>query len=108
MNPNQTKPKENRQQAALQRGAGGGGFPTKQDEQKRVGFTGIPLEQLIPAPLTVTILLALAMAMDMSESWRRAEKSAWSVEDRRWSRGSEGGMPALLMSQVCNKKGCGR
>lgn len=64
----------------------------EEQEEKRKIPTGIPLEQLIPAPLIVTIRLALAIAVDTSESWRRAEKSVWSVEDKRWSRRSEGGI----------------
>lgn len=64
----------------------------EEQEEKRKIPTGIPLEQLIPAPLIVTIRLALAIAVDTSDSWRRAEKSVWSVEDKRWSRRSEGGI----------------
>lgn len=78
--------------------------PPRTNNSKASQLTGIPLEQLIPAPLTVTILLALATAIDTSESWRRAEKSAWSVEHRRWSRASEGGMPALLMSHAQTRR----
>lgn len=68
------------------------GEPKRTRREKRKIPTGIPLEQLIPAPLIVTIRLALAIAVDTSESWRRAEKSVWSVEDKRWSRRSEGGI----------------
>ena len=49
----------------------------------------MPLEQLMPAPEMTTARRHLATASEMSDSCLRAGKSAWSVEDSSFSRGSD-------------------
>lgn len=48
--------------------------------------TGIPLEQLIPAPLTTTTRFALAIRVDTSASRRRLGPSVNDVDATMWSR----------------------
>lgn len=55
--------------------------------RKALGLTGIPLEQLIPAPLTTTTFRAFATATETSDKARLAGKSFRSVEESKWSRG---------------------
>lgn len=43
-------------------------------------LTGIPLEQLIPAPLTTITFFAFAIEIETSSSLRRAGNSAWLLE----------------------------
>jgi len=50
--------------------------------------TGIPLEQLIPAPEITTARLDLATASETSESARRSGNNSCSVEARIASRGN--------------------
>ena len=58
----------------------------------------MPLEQLIPAPLTTMTRLLFATARDTSDSARLAEKSAGLVEDKIRSRGRcVIGMAAFVM-----------
>ena len=52
-------------------------------------LTGIPLEQLIPAPVMTTALLHLAIARETSVRAPRLLNSAWLVDSRISARGRE-------------------
>lgn len=72
------------------RGARGqkGRRPTRADwTGLGVLLTGIPDEQLMPAPLTTNTLRAFTTRTLTSERVRRPENSAGSVDARRWERG---------------------
>jgi hypothetical protein len=53
----------------------------------RAPLTGIPLEQLIPAPVITTAFLHFAIAVETSDNALRAEKSFLLVDVRSVSRG---------------------
>jgi hypothetical protein len=50
---------------------------------KKKGLTGIPLEQLIPAPLTTTTRLALAILLEISANAVLPGKSACEVDESK-------------------------
>lgn len=53
----------------------------------QVELTGMPLEQLMPAPETTTTFFALAILVETSDSCRLAEKSFGQVDVSSCSRG---------------------
>lgn len=62
-------------------------FPSFHTDWRQEGTrTGIPLEQLIPAPLTTITFFAFAIDIDTSSSFLRKPNSAWSVDASRCGR----------------------